>query len=215
MIPKIFHRIWIGPRRMPIEFERYGETWLKHHPGWEMRHWTEANLSTRYPDLVAECRRPSNATNIYRYEIMLEHGGVYIDTDFECLKNIEKLLQGRTFVACAQLDDVMLYAAIANGFFACVPGHPITRKLVSDIPHAFDAGARSNCGPPFFTDVVRNAWERGPLVLADRAILPRKLFYPYLWTEPERAAGPFPDAYAVHHWGSHTQPFSHKRKISW
>jgi hypothetical protein len=32
------------------------------------------------------------------------------------------------------------------------------------------------------------------------AIFGAKLFYPYLWDEPERRHEAFPDAYAIHHW---------------
>ena len=41
---RIFHRIWLGSKPLPAEFAAFGETWAAHHPGWEMRLWTDANL---------------------------------------------------------------------------------------------------------------------------------------------------------------------------
>ena len=76
LVPKIFHRIWLG-NPMPEQFERWGETWLRHHPGWTMKLWTEKNLPpSRYPDLIEKCRYYSARANLYRLEILLREGGV-------------------------------------------------------------------------------------------------------------------------------------------
>lgn len=207
LVPKVFHRIWLGPDDMPAAFDRYGETWRKLHPDWEMRMWLRSGLAVRYPhldDLIARCERPSNAANIYRYSLLHEYGGVYIDTDFECLKNIEPLIDGEELFTAHQVDDVRNPAYLANGFFGCTPEHPALSALSDGVPRAFNPKNRFNCGPPYFTMVMRKFLPR---------ILPRKLFYPYSWDELEREHEAFPDAYAVHHWGSKTQPFSGARTI--
>src|SRR2546429_4401108 len=92
-IPRIFHRIWLGTEPMPPEYVAFGNTWLAHHPGWTMHTWTDAFIPKLHND--SAFRRStalSGKANILRYEILLRHGGVYIDTDFECLRNIEPLL---------------------------------------------------------------------------------------------------------------------------
>ena len=43
-IPRIFHQIWVGPDPLPDEFAAYGQTWLDHHPGWELKLWTDENF---------------------------------------------------------------------------------------------------------------------------------------------------------------------------
>lgn len=206
LVPKIFHRIWLGPEPMPDAFVRYIVTWLHFHPDWDYKLWTPEKLPTRYPELVARCERPSNAANIYRYELLLEHGGVYIDTDFECRKSIEPLIDNEELFTAHQVDDPRNPAYLANGFFGCTPGHPALKALVEGVPTAFDAAARNNCGPPYFTRVMRQFLPR---------VFPRRYFYPYSWDELDRENELFPDAYAVHHWGSRTTPFSQQRKIRW
>ncbi len=49
-------------------------------------------------------------------------------------------------------------------------------------------------GPPFLTRVLREH----PEVM----VFPREVFYPYRWDERHLAGGPFPAAYAVHHWSA-------------
>jgi len=39
--PRVFHRIWIGPDPLPDSFAAFGESWVRHHPHWEHRLWTE------------------------------------------------------------------------------------------------------------------------------------------------------------------------------
>jgi mannosyltransferase OCH1-like enzyme len=195
-IPKVFHQIWIGPDPLPDEFKRYGQTWLDHHPGWELRLHTAADLTTRYPIIVEQCREYRHAANIYRYELLLETGGVYIDTDFECLRNIEEELLDARFVAAAQRDNVYAPDAINNAFFACTPEHAVLKRLVDAIPTTYAenqhlrAFGKSHFGPALFTHhVLLGAVRDGALVLR------RQLFYP----KPHEL-----DQYtcAVHHWAS-------------
>lgn len=207
LVPKMFHRIWLGPAAMPEEFARYGQTWKEHHPGWRIATWTAPALAARYPelsDLVGRCERPSNAANIYRYSLLHEYGGVYIDTDFECRRNIEPLIEGEELFTAHQVDDVRNPAYLCNAFFGCTPRHPAISALVDGVPRAFNPQNRYNCGPPYFTQVMRNFLPR---------ILPRRFFYPYSWDELDRENDHFPEAYAVHHWSSKTLPFNGKRRI--
>lgn len=200
LVPKVFHRVWLGPDPMPDKFKRYGDTWLRHHPTWEMKLWTPYNFETLYPELVTMCNKPSNAANIYRYEIMLRHGGVYLDTDFECLKNIEPLIQDEELFTAHQVDDQRNPGYLANGFFGCTPDHRAMRVLLA----ALSTWTGPTYGPTLFTSVMRGFLPR---------VLPRKYFYPYSWDELDRAGETFPAAYAVHRWSSKTLPFNSKRTI--
>jgi mannosyltransferase OCH1-like enzyme len=194
LIPKIFHRIWLGRRPMPAEFVVWGRTWTEHNPGWEMKLWTEENLPpSRYPELIKQCAHVSQQSDIYRYEIGLQEGGVYIDTDFQCLRNIESIVSGARCFAARQQDDHNDPHAIACGFFGTMPGHPLLEELVADIPRA-NVGESYALGPPFFTAHVK--------AHPDVRLFDRQLFYPYRWDELHRRNECFPDAYAVHHWSS-------------
>lgn len=216
MIPRVFHRIWLGPDPMPDAFQRYGDTWTKLHPSWEMRLWTEENLPSVSPELLATCREYRHKSNIYRYYLLRDQGGVYIDTDFECRKNIEPLIEGCDFVTAAQLADLVAPGALAPGFFGCKRLNNTAWSLVLNMPRHYAMSSktdpnRSHFGPLYFSEVVRRAIDK------TTRILPRALFYPYSWDELERRHELFPDAYAVHHWASRTteQPLARGLRPSW
>src|SRR5436190_16517529 len=95
VIPRIIHRVWLGAEPMPEDFRRYGESWRRHHPGWRMRLWTDEDL----PELgdrraLERARHHAERANLVRYEVLRRFGGVYVDTDVECLRPIGPLLSG-------------------------------------------------------------------------------------------------------------------------
>ena len=190
-IPPTIHRVWLGEEPMPHEHERFGQTFAAHHPDWEMRLWTDADL----PALgigAAERRRSrthSELSNLVRYEVLHRYGGVYVDTDVECLRPLRPLLRGIDSFAALEVPG-----RIGNAILGSVVGHSVfaraarlARQTIGTGPHSREAN-----GPHFLSLIV----EQEPNV----AIFAATLFYPYLWDELERRHETFPDAYAVHHW---------------
>lgn len=58
-IPKTIHRIWLGEAQMPPEYVRFGQSWSRHHPDWEMQDWvvvvhrmTATQAAERWSDSV-------------------------------------------------------------------------------------------------------------------------------------------------------------------
>jgi hypothetical protein len=190
-IPQTIHRVWLGGRPIPEEHERFGQTFAQHHPDWEMRLWTDADL----PALgigAAERKRSrthSELSNLVRYEVLHRHGGVYVDTDVECLRPLTPLLRG--IDAFAALED---HKGIGTAILGSVAGHPVFARAARLARHTVGTGANSPDanGPHFLSLIV----EQEPNI----AIFAARLFYPYLWDELERRHETFPDAYAVHHW---------------
>jgi inositol phosphorylceramide mannosyltransferase catalytic subunit len=192
LLPRTFHRIWLGNRPMPPEFVQFGNSWLAHHPSWTMHTWTDAFV----PRLLnAEAFQRSTAfsgkANVLRYEILLRHGGVYIDTDFECLKNIEPLLDG---VSCFVAEQSPGFAN--NAIIGSIAGHAFLRDLVSNLPQRVQRFSRlrsiKQSGPYYLTERLQGR--------SDVAVFPAKWFYPYQWHERWRRYERFTEAYAVHHW---------------
>lgn len=151
MIPPIFHRVWLGTSPLPEEFQRYGETWLHHHPGWEMRLWTEDNLpEVCRTEILDRLRTPAERADMLRYELLYRFGGIYVDTDIECLRSIEPLLEGIDFCTAYNTPG---YAN--NAFIGSVADHPILKRAVWEstprVAHGYDKAAT---GPVFFTGLL-------------------------------------------------------------
>lgn len=206
-IPRIIHSIWVGGA-VPAEHRRYLATWQHHHPGWRHRHWTEADIEAElYPmglqpiydraSWWAPGHEGQLRADVVRYEILHRIGGLYVDTDLECLQPVDELLEGQGLVAAREDDHF-----INNAFMAARPGHPFMANLLENVggwmmQHKAP-GVRPNVltGPHFLTQMVA---EYRP---ADLRILPAELIYPYRWDQLERGSDTFQGAYTVHHWAN-------------
>lgn len=194
IIPKLIHQIWVGDKPFPKTFQRYRETLAKHHPTWEMILWTDKNLPTWLVngDLLPLAPTEAKKANILRYEIICHEGGVYLDTDFECYKNIEPLIHDVEAFAAYQKPKDWEPCPIANGLFGAVKGHPWTESLVKNTKKHFNPQDIFTLGPPYFTGITRQ--------FPEVRILEAKYVYPYTWEEPHRKGENFPEAYLAHHW---------------
>jgi hypothetical protein len=193
-VPRVFHRVWLGDEPMPAEHERFGHSFRELHPGWEMKLWREHDLPALgiADEDACRARTHTELSNLMRYEILHRHGGVYVDTDVECLKPLQPLLRGIRAFAALELPG-----RVGNAVLAGAPGNRVfgraarlTRVTMGGGAHSPDAN-----GPRLLTLVLEQDGE-------DTAILPAALIYPYRWDEPERRQEQFPGAYTVHHWHS-------------
>ena len=182
MIPRIFHQIWVGPNPFPDEFRVYQESWLTHHPEWQLRFWTEESLPAdlRRPEVLDRLRVPAERSDILRLETLWREGGVYLDTDFECRRSIEPLIAEADFFA-AYLKP----GRVNNAVIGAVPGHPILDRALTELTPRRNHGYDKQAAGPLYLDRLLKEY---PEVM----IFPPAVFYPA--TPAERAR-----AVAVHH----------------
>ncbi len=189
-IPRTIHRIWLGDAPLSEDHEVFGETWRRHHPRWEMRMWGDRDLCRLVPrEALRRARSPSEASDLLRYEVLRRHGGVYVDTDVECLRPLDPLLDGiRAFAAWEAPHRV------GTAVLGSVPGHPAFAEAARESTVTAGLGPHSadSTGPGFLTTVLADH--------PDVTVFESERFYPYRWDERPRPASAFPDAYAVHHW---------------
>ena len=182
LIPRIFHQIWVGPDPYPEELAPYRQSWLDLNPGWELRFWTEDRLPAdlRRPEAAEPLRFPAERADILRLEVLWREGGVYMDTDFECLQPIEPLIEELDFFgAYRKLDRVN------NALIGSVPGHPILDRALDELRPTQTFGYdKAAAGPEFLTALLRQ--------YPDVKVFDAQVFYP-------RTAAKRQKAYAVHH----------------
>jgi len=192
LIPRIFHRIWLGPRKMPAEFAAWGESWAHCNPGWEMKLWTDSNLpALRNRYVYDQTRGYAYRSDILRLELIHTFGGVYIDTDFECFRCIEPLLEDRKYVLFEGSS-----MRVPNAAFGAVPRHPLIEMLLDGVQQSWYRGNRGEelAGPIYFRRKLARH--------TDISYLPRVLFFPGVRISPaarrelklER-----PEMYAAHY----------------
>jgi hypothetical protein len=183
LIPRVFHQIWLGPDPFPSEYVPYQRSWQQHHPGWELRLWTEGDLpgDLQRKEIYERLRQPAERSDLLRFELLDRHGGIYLDADFECLRSIESLLEGVKFF-CAYNDP----GRVNNAIIGSVPGHPLVVRAISELRPRSTYGTvdKEGTGPLFLNRLV--AETPGVKVFGE------DLFYP-------RTPAALDSAYAVHH----------------
>jgi len=104
MIPKIIHNIWIeGYENLPNEYKVTYANIKKINPEWEFIIWDDdmiKKILKKYPPIYNMYIRANNYTetdnnkiksDIARYIIMKEYGGLYFDMDFKCSSSFDEL----------------------------------------------------------------------------------------------------------------------------
>lgn len=189
---------------MPAAYREFAAGWQRLHPDWEYRLWSDRDveeLSLHNQDLYdrAEELCPNFSgqlkSDILRYELLNQFGGVWVDTDFECLRSIDDLLDGVACFAAWEIQNRIVNNAIigceaGNGFMDFL----VTGLIASVVP---SRGRRPSkiSGPRYITTCYENRAHRGELT-----VFPQAWFYPYACNELDRSHEAFTDAYAVHHW---------------
>jgi hypothetical protein len=156
VIPKLLHWVWFGPKPIPELHQRWIDGWLSLHPGWKHILWTDANR----PALVNEAQflaadNFAEMSDIARYEILCRYGGVYVDTDTECLRSIEPLLAGVDAFAIEAGDEEL--HTLNTTPLGAIPGHPWLKDVIARLPHSMEVGWGNmhRTGPKFLTGLTQ------------------------------------------------------------
>jgi mannosyltransferase OCH1-like enzyme/glycosyltransferase involved in cell wall biosynthesis len=220
-IPTLIHQTW-KDADVPQKWQKWIDSWRLHHPGWGYRLWTDADnrafLQEHYPwflpvyDGYPEAIMRADAI---RYFLLDHFGGLYVDMDFECLKPVDTLLDGRDLVlGCEPEAHTRLLLArqrglrriVGNAFIASRPGHPFWAHVHRQLVGAHRApGALDATGPFFLTRAVDSAPEP-----ASVTVLGPEVLYPEVSPYAAELFGPqeanYEHAYAVHHWSGSWTP---------
>jgi hypothetical protein len=196
LIPRVIHRIWLGPDPVPEIFEQYAESWRRHHPDWEIRLWRDEDLPALSSQAEFERTRTLKSRfdksryDITRLEVLHQVGGIVMDLDVEALRPIDPLLGGvRAFVGRVSAGD-----KVGNQIMGAVPQHPFLTHAVERLRETVgtDDTSSARAGSAFVSRMVK---ERPEGV----TIFPRDYFYSPLTIEPPQRPQDFPEIYAVHH----------------
>ena len=196
-IPKIIHQIWIGPNTEPtIWTNTFKIDYLGAHPDYEYKLWDNESsyrLLDTYPNLqkIYELEETWNGkSDILRYVILKEFGGIYIDADSVWVnqKSFDPLIDECTCGLFAAKEPNTDH--ITGGVIGSSVGHPVFQKIIEHLEgYILESGTgilkpkkylrlRSSKGP---------AKVLGPVLFNQYAVLekikvfPSHYFYPISW----------------------------------
>ena len=119
-IPKIIHYCWFGGNPKPPLVIRCIDSWKRFCPEYEIIEWNENNYdihSNTFVEGAYHEKKWAFVSDCVRADILLKHGGVYLDTDIEIVRPID-LLHNNSFFAGFETKDT-----VAAGVIGCVKGN--------------------------------------------------------------------------------------------
>jgi len=197
LIPKIIHFIWIGNNSIPNEYIYYLKSWLKNHEDYTFCFWNDSNIpilvNQKYYD---EANSFAMKADILRYELLYFFGGIYIDTDFLCIKNIDNLIKD-----CIGFSGYESNEYIAIGLMGFIKYDNILFKLITKLSYNI-ISSKSTCipeitGPIYFTKI----WNK---YKSNKHIAyPIDYFYSYTFNDKinNKRYSLNETNYAIHMWG--------------
>lgn len=200
-IPKIIHQIWLGSP-FPEASKKLQESWKRNNPDWQYILWTEHEIEEF--ELVNKYQYDAainygEKSDIARYEILYRMGGLYIDTDFECLKPFDILHNCCDFYAGIAYETKY---EVYNGLIGSKPGHQILKDCIDNIKHNIpnQGDILDRTGPYLFTRSI----EKHISHYDDYTVLfPVTYFYPwpsYHVSKNSPSDDIKEESFAVHHW---------------
>lgn len=165
MINKTLHQIWLGNKnKRPVAWM---QTWKDKHPDWEYKLWTEENIQFEPNKTLSY----SGQSDILRYQLLYNYGGVYVDADSECLEPLDDLLDNEAF--CSWENEYVTTGLMLGAFMGSVPGNPFFKAVLDEIESIKDFNPEwFTVGPGLLTKMV------GQLKYQNMMIYPSHYFSP-------------------------------------
>jgi mannosyltransferase OCH1-like enzyme len=174
-IPKIIHQIWLGSP-VPENIIKFAQTIKDSNPDYKYIMWTDetvANYNFKNKSLFLENKNFGQKSDILRYAILEEIGGIYLDTDFVGVKSFDSLLHLDFFVGVSYDKEPTVY----NGLIGAAPNNKIIQESnnISEIRNNDNMDVIITTGPWFLTKkIFSNYKDAGEI-----CVLPLSYFYPF------------------------------------
>lgn len=202
MIPKKIHYCWFSGNPMPDYLKRCIDSWYKFCPDYEIIRWDEDNYDVNknlYMKQAYEAKKWGFVPDIARLDILYEHGGIYLDTDVELIRNLDDLLYQSAFAGAEKWGNINM-----GGCSGAVPHHPIIKKMLD-----FRINERFILEDGSLNQTTCGFYETKPLIelgmkpnntvqrIGDMTIYSSDFFHPYDYMSGETVITE--NTYSIHH----------------
>lgn len=129
-IPKVIYYCWFGKGKMPPLSVKCIESWKKYCPEYKIVCINEDNFDitqNKYAKEAYDAGKWAFVSDYARLKILYDEGGIYLDTDVELIKPLDKLIETTGYMG---FDD---NGIISTGLgFACERGNELVGALLAD-----------------------------------------------------------------------------------
>ena len=127
MIPKIIHYCWFGGKPKPELAQKCMKSWARYCPDYRLMEWNEACFDVSafpYAKQAYDAKKWAFVTDVVRLYALYHYGGIYMDTDVEVVRPLDRFLEHRAFSGFEN------ETSIPTGIMAAEQGHPLIKKLL-------------------------------------------------------------------------------------
>lgn len=196
MINKKIHWCWFGPNELSDLSKICIKSWKLHAEDFDIIRWSEPDINNIESKFLSRClsdKMWAYASDYVRLYALYYHGGVYLDTDMELVRNITPLLDNSCFLGMESENNV------SAGIIGSVPGNKFIKQILDY--YDSDVGLSGYINIPM---VITSLYDR----LDDKSIVriyEKEFFYPYNpYDESSLKQLTFQavkhNTFAIHHW---------------
>ncbi|MBI2811177.1 MAG: hypothetical protein HYX67_10160 [Candidatus Melainabacteria bacterium] len=156
-VPQTVHFIWVGPKPFPRGSVENVRTWMAKHPDWTFQFWSDRDRPLPCPGMkmrkiqdlkfqfLRDCYEKADnygeKSDLLRYEILYQEGGVYVDHDVKCFKSFEPLNKSYDFYCGIDMpytSSLPSCVFTTNNLIGIKPGHPIMLRCMQMLAEKWD-----------------------------------------------------------------------------
>lgn len=156
-IPRSVHFIWLGPKPFPLKSIENVRTWMGKNPDWTFYFWTDRVRPLPVPgmtmrrvqdfsflklgDCFSKTENFGEKSDVLRYEILYQEGGVYVDHDVKCFKSFEPLNSSYDFYCGIDMpytSNLPSCVFTTNNLIGIKPQHPIMLSCMNKLVEKWD-----------------------------------------------------------------------------
>jgi mannosyltransferase OCH1-like enzyme len=139
MIPKILHRMWLDQNIMnnevaPKKYDKFIKSFTNHNPDFIIMFWNMEKVIKlfdnvdifKYKKVWEKLDHHMKKCDFARYIIMYLYGGIYVDLDFMCFRNLTPLLNRELLLVFEPPESAEIHQqekCLCNGFIGSIPKH--------------------------------------------------------------------------------------------
>lgn len=99
-IPKVIHYCWFGGGMMSKLEKKCISSWKDKLPDYRIKEWNEKNFDIDSNEFVKEAYKAKKwafVSDYARLKILYDYGDIYLDTDLEVIRNLNRFLEHNAF----------------------------------------------------------------------------------------------------------------------
>jgi len=165
MIPAILHQTW-KTEEIPENWQAAVKSCKEINSNFEYMLWTDTKMEefvqTNYPGFYPVYQSYAHQIqrcDAFRYLVLYKYGGVYLDMDIVCKKNLNAYLKyDIVFAASSNIET-----SFTNSFLMVIPQHPFMKFCIDNLPMYVNSYSyfgkhihiMNSTGPSFLTKMLQ------------------------------------------------------------